>query len=257
LDELRNRLGRLDEIRAFPDLAIFGAGSYGRLEASEYSDLDVFFLTSGDGKDHNEPRTNKFRMFGKVIEVADVMSFPKFSNDSEYLVILHTPQMLSHLGGRIDDHDNYFTARMLLLLESRCIYGDDAFRQIVRQIVNSYFKDFPDHRQSFQPLFLMNDICRFLKTLLLNYENKRNYQRKPEAGAVDEGQKTRQKVKNFKLKYSRMTTCYASMAALGSYTAPVTEDQVIAITELTPRERLRSVADRIPSARKEVEGFWR
>jgi hypothetical protein len=112
-----------------------------------------------------------------------------------------------------------------------------AFREIVKNIVSSYFKDFPDHKRTFQPIFLINDICRFWKTLLLNYENKRNYQRP--GAVVDEGQKTRQKVKNFKLKFSRMTTSYASVAALGSYTAPVTEENVITITELTPRERLQ------------------
>jgi len=88
LHELRKRLAKLPELNEFPGLTIFTAGSYGRLEASLYSDIDLFFFTCGDGKDLKEPRTKELRMFGKVIEIADQMGFPKFSNDCEYLVRL-------------------------------------------------------------------------------------------------------------------------------------------------------------------------
>ena len=249
LTELRNRLGKLPELTAFPGLTIFAAGSYGRLEASEHSDIDIFFFVSGDGKNLKEPHTNQLRMFGKVIEIADDMSFPKFSNDCEYLVLLNTEEIRSNLGGRIDDHGNYFTARMLFLLESRCLFGDEMFRTITNNIVSSYFKDFPDHPLTFQPIFLINDICRFWKTLLLNYEHKRNFGGAPE----DQLKKTKQKVRNFKLKHSRMTTCFASIAALGSFTAPVTEEHVIAVTQRTPRQRLESVAERVPRAKSTVD----
>jgi len=84
LTELRKRLAPLKELHEFPTLTIFGAGSYARLEASEYSDIDMFFLSTGDREDVAEPRTNSLRLFGKVIEIADAMSFPKFSNDSQY-----------------------------------------------------------------------------------------------------------------------------------------------------------------------------
>jgi hypothetical protein len=45
-----------------------------------------------------------------------------------------------------------------------------------------------------------------------------------------------------------MTTCFASIAALGSFSAPVTQEQVIEITRLTPRERLQTAATRVPGA---------
>ena len=171
------------------------------------------------------------------------MGFPKFSNDCEFVVLLHTNEILDNLGSRTDDHENYFTARMLLLLEGHCLYRQSVFDDITAKIVNSYFKDYPDHQHTFQPMFLLNDICRFWKTLLLNYENKRNVP----VGANEE-RKTKQKVRNFKLKYSRMTTCFASIAALGSYLAPVTEQQIIDVTRLTPLQRLQSIPERIPSA---------
>jgi hypothetical protein len=80
---------------------MFAAGSYGRLEASEHSDIDIFFFVSGDGKNLKDPQSNQFRMYGKLIEIADDMSFPKFSNDCEYLTLLYTSDILANLGGRI------------------------------------------------------------------------------------------------------------------------------------------------------------
>jgi predicted nucleotidyltransferase len=251
LTELASRLGGLSEARALPKLTIFGAGSYARLEASEYSDLDLFFLSAGKKEDVQEQRTKLLRLFGRVIEIADEMAFPKFSNDSEYLVLIHTDDILAKLGSRTDDHENYFTARMLLLLEGHCLYGPDAYSTVTSQVINSYFKDYPDHQASFQPMFLLNDICRYWKTLLLNYENKRTAWALPvpgESSSSIQERKTRHRVKNFKLKFSRMTTCFATIAAIGCYVAPVTEQDIFEITKLTPRERLRSVPKRVPTA---------
>lgn len=47
MNELKTRLASLSELSEFPSLTVFGAGSYGRLEASEYSDLDIFFCAPG------------------------------------------------------------------------------------------------------------------------------------------------------------------------------------------------------------------
>lgn len=252
LQELRNRLESLGELRAVPQMTIFGAGSYGRHEASEYSDIDMFFLSKALPQDDLEPRTNALRMFGKVIQTIDSMQFPKFSNDCEYLVVLKVEDLLSSLGSRTDDHDNYFTARMLMLLESKCLYEDEIYDEVLKQIISSYFRDFPDHQDTFTPVFLMNDISRFWKTLLLNYENKRGLSDDtPQAIA----RKTKHKIRNFKLKFSRMTTCFASIAALGSYSAPVTQEQVLEVVRLTPRERLKGIADRLPSIAVELEAL--
>lgn len=249
LDDLRRQLSNIEALNTFPGLAIFCGGSYARLEASKYSDIDMFFLIAGNKKDISEPRTKSLRLFGKVLETADNMGFPKFSNDCEYLALLYTDEILKNLGGRTDDHENYFTARMLLLLESQCLYGKSVLDDITAKIINSYFKDYPDHKRTFQPLFLLNDICRYWKTLLLNYENKRNL---PPGSKNIEEQRTRQKVRNFKLKFSRMTICFASIAALGSHVAPVTESQVIELTSLTPRERIESIVSRVPQAKAAV-----
>ena len=189
-----------------------------------------------------------------MIQVADDLGFPKFSNDCEYLTFLSTEDILKNLGNPRDDHQNYFTARMLLLLESRCLHNESSFEKVVRRIIQSYFTDYPDHPETFWPLFLLNDIGRFWKTLLLNYEHKR---RQDASGPNQEVIKTKQKVRNFKLKYSRLTTCFASVVALGCRSAPVTEDAVFQLTRLTPRERLESVTQHVRGVEREVEEVLR
>lgn len=246
LKELRSKLAPLDELKSFPSLTIVAAGSYGRLEASEYSDIDLFFLRVGSRENLIDPRTRSMRLFGRVITVLDELGFPKLSNDCAFVDLVHTEDILSNLGGPVDDHANYFTARMLLLLESRCVYGEQAFDDVTATIVESYFKDFPDHSDTFRPIFLLNDICRYWKTLLLNYENKRKFRAN---APVTRARKTEQRVKNFKLKFSRMTTCFATIAALGSFRMPMTEQDVTQLTRLTPRERLELVPKRVPITR--------
>ena len=102
------------------------------------------------------------------------MSFPKFTNDGKYLEILFADEMLSSLGGRQDDHMNYFTSRMLLLLESHPVLNKDAYYSITKKVIRSYFRDFDYYPDTFRPTFLINDIIRFWKTLCLNYEYDRN-----------------------------------------------------------------------------------
>lgn len=247
LELVRTEFSQLEELQHMDDLTIFGAGSYARHEASEYSDIDMFFLCGQDREKQIDPRTKELRLFGKMIEVVDRLGFPKFSNDCQYLSVISADEILQHLGSPTDDHENYFTARMLLLLESKCLFGEKIYDEIIKRIVTSYFVDYPDHSQTFQPIFLLNDICRYWKTILLNYENKRN---KP---SDSEEQKIKQKVRNFKLKFSRMTTCFATISALGSYNAPVSEEQVIKLAGLTPRERLQGIISRTPKLEKEVE----
>jgi len=246
LDELRKRIAKESKISSYANLTVFAAGSYARHEASKYSDIDMFFICKDERPKVHEPHTAEIHLFGKVVEIVDAMSFPPLSNDCQYLTMKHSPEMLDNIGNSEDDYQNYFTIRMLLLLESKCLHGNSTYEGITREIINSYYKDYHDHEQSFQPVFLLNDICRFWKTLLMNYESRRR--------TTDvEPQKTKQKVKNFKLKFSRMTTCFATLASLCSYKVPVTEEQVFEQTCLTPRERLETIPSRVPAANKAIQ----
>lgn len=249
LDELTQRVARISPDHMPVDLAVFCAGSYARLEASEYSDIDLFFIYGSDRLKRPDKRIREIRMFSSLINDAAEMGFPEFSNDAGYLEAVHCKDVLKHLGAAKDDFKNHFTMRMLMLLESRCLRGDSTFEAVQSAMISAYFGDYPDHQAAFQPWFLINDIGRFWKTLLLNYENKRKQR------DDDPVQRNKQKVRNFKLKYSRMTTCFATIAALASHQETIGEADVLKLVQLTPQQRLEDVAERLPAVSAEVEAI--
>src|SRR4051812_13264383 len=59
LDELRARLSKAPQVEVLSNFTIFSAGSYGRHEASKYSDIDLFFLWEGRRDEHFEPKTSE------------------------------------------------------------------------------------------------------------------------------------------------------------------------------------------------------
>jgi len=243
IDALQSTLKEAPELKIIPKLTIFAAGSYARLEASEYSDIDLFFLNCEDPKEMLEPKTCKIKLFAKVLNTIESMQFPKFTNDGEYLELLHMADMINNLGGRYDDSENHFTTRMLLLLESKYVYGETYYKEAVSNIIASYFKDYPRHKDDFRPVFLYNDIMRYWKTLCLNYENKRHQTEKP--GLI------KNKVRNFKLKFSRMTTCFATIAALTSI--DIKEENVVDLVQRTPRQRLQLIPEIFPKTNEIVQ----
>lgn len=257
LGEISNNFAKMKELKKYPRIVVYATGSYARLEAGEHSDLDVFFVNIGRTRDISHPKTKEIRLFGKILEEAENLKLPPFSNDSQYLNLLHIQDILENLGSPTDDHSNYFTARMLLLLEGYCVYGEASYSKLAELIVDSYFTDFDDHRGSFHPRFLMNDICRYWKTMLLNYENNRRSARLDSKRVKDPDKlwliKAKQKVKNYKLKYSRMTTCFATLAALGSFKAPVQKDTVLDLIRMTPRERLQTIPRNMKGIENEVD----
>lgn len=250
ISELRNALSEIDELRRLTKLTVFVAGSYARNEASLYSDIDLFFVYDGHLRTHPSPNINSLRAFAKIIEEADRLNFPAFSNDGEFLKILEFPEMSKELGGRNDDYLNYFTARMLMLLESTPVYNANTYEHIKSEIVASYFRDYTHHPKEFLPIFLINDIIRFWKTLCLNYENKRN---QPES---DLDRKIKQKIKNFKLKFSRMLTCFGSIASITNLGGTCGPDQIIQLSEASPIDRLQNVAYLREATRAKFHGLY-
>ncbi len=148
----------------------------------------------------------EIRLLSELVEIGYMMSFPKFSNDGHFLKLLFLNDILESLGSPADDYYNHFTARMLLLLESKPVYGTEIYNRLLNETIRSYFRDYEHHPTDFRPTFLINDIIRFWKTLCLNYEHKRN---QVEARAT-----IKHKIKNFKLGYSRLLTCFATVASL-------------------------------------------
>ena len=140
------------------------------------------------------------------------------------------------LGSPRDDSLNAFTARMLLLLESKPLHDQALYDRLLSRIVGFYYRDFADHADDFSPRFLINDILRFWRTLTLNYEHNRR-ELADRTGAELEHRKAKSALKNYKLKFSRLATCFSMVANLGAETVPVQRETVLAWCYMTPAER--------------------
>ena len=245
IDEFKKKLCQIDELKELENLSVFVSGSYAREEASEYSDIDLFFVLEGDLNELELPNIKSMRAFSKIIEASDSLGFPTFSNDGEFLKILEKKRILEELGGKNDDHLNFFTARMLMLLESKPVYGSISYNRVLMEIIEAYFRDYKHHPENFNPTFLVNDILRFWKTLCLNYEHKRNKR--------DDKKAIKQKIKNLKLKFSRMLTCFGSIVAIIDHEKNVEPGVLIDLAAKTPRARLTDVVGRYPCLKHHMD----
>jgi hypothetical protein len=145
--------------------------------------------------------------------------------------------LIGKLGTAEDDALNTFTARLLLLLESRALIGDDIREEAITDTIEAYWRDYDRHKAVFVPAFLTNDILRLWRTFCVNYEARTK--------GEPARHKAKRKLKNYKLKHSRLLTCYSALLyLLAEFTTKGTVDKTaaLAMTRLTPMERVTELA---------------
>jgi hypothetical protein len=241
LEELSSKLASLEDLQRQANLCVYACGSYDRLEASDLSDLDLFFIEDDAALGQTSPvmsRLDTMLISADIIRLVRSMRFPEFSNDGEFLQVHSLKAMLQDLGGRNDDFQNLFTARALLLLESRPVYNSSTYARILDRIVDTYLRDYYHHQGEFRPTFLLNDIQRFWKTLCLNYEHRRN------RNGSDEMAKAKHRQRNLKLKFSRALTCFGTIIPLAANPRSTKKD-IVALVGMPPLNRLRSAASHV------------
>lgn len=214
---------------------VYVTGSYGRGEASAHSDLDVFILTDVD--DTGTPKLRDLetiRLQAALIEAVAAEKLPEFSGDGKFLERHSIKAMIDNLGRPADDYENLFTARMLLLLESRPLLGGEFYDRAIERVIDEYWRDYQQNATRFLPIYLTNDLIRYWKVLCLNYEANTRGAENP----------NKRRLTNYKLKYSRLLTCYSALLyfchqlkATSSITTQLGRD----MTRLTPTERLGDI----------------
>lgn len=241
-ESLRNRRdnasSKLNDVRsaftgsaklATPDAyTVFCAGSLARGDIGSHSDLDLFLITLHDEEDRN--RLDEIENLSVAITISRSLGFGAFSNRGQYLKVYSLPELLRTVGSPKDDSENCFTARMLTLLESRCVFNDALYADVVERIIEKYFRD-SRGKKDFIPLFLLNDILRYWRTLCLNYELIRDLP-------------APWRKKNINLKFSRMLTVFGTVLPL--IAGPLsTREHVRTLVLLTPHERFAQGLDRL------------
>lgn len=227
LDQFSSRLREDRHARQF-DGAIFAAGSYGRLEAGEKSDLDVFVV----GSTATCGQLTGTRLLAAIADINDVLEFPCFDEEMRFYKIYTEKDLVENLGKPKDDTENSFTARMLLMLEGRALHGEQRYKELISRVIDNYFRD-NKGKKDFRPLFLLNDLLRYWRTLCLNYEDTRS----------DSRRKWRKK--NLNLRFSRMTTVFATVLVLLKI-KPSSAQEFLPFTDMTPFERIATCLDEGP-----------
>lgn len=242
-----NEVGASDIVEA--RACVYATGSLGRGEMSERSDLDIFIL-----RNRNVPspltNLNEIRLKARLVEVARKQGYEEFSRDGKFLKAHDVREdLIGKLGTAEDDYANVFTARMLLILESRPILEPAFYKQAIEATIAEYWRDYPQNSTSFLPVFLMNDILRFWKTLCLNYEERTGAEKVTNIG--------KRRLHNYKLKHSRLMTCYSGIiylqAVLERDKGTVSPEAVTAMVYETPTARLETAARLIPKAEAAVQ----
>ncbi len=234
LDKLTKKLEKASNL-AEGKACVYLIGSYGRGEASKYSDLDLFIVGRGTKNERELKNLDEILIKAELIEATRKLKFPEFSGDGEYLTHYTVDDLVETLGTRDDDKTNTFTARLLLLLESRPLLEENFYSDVISKVIAAYWKDYESHESDFVPAFLVNDILRLWRTFCVNYE----------AGTKKENetpdQKAKRKLKNYKLKHSRLLTCYSALVYLMAVMAErgtVSQNDAMHMVSLAPTERL-------------------
>lgn len=224
---------------------VYATGSFGRREASDHSDLDLFIVGKKNGKPGPDGKEgsllkglDEILIKADLIEVTRALKIPEFSGDGRYLVHYSVHDFTKTLGTPEDDVTNTFTARLLLLLESCALVEEEIYRDVIEEVVAAYWRDYEDHKSSFMPAFLANDILRLWRTFCVNYEARTE--------RVPEEQKAKGKIKNYKLKHSRLLTCYSALLyllALFGKKKSVSPTDALDMIQLTPTQRLDQLGD--------------
>ena len=171
-----------------------------------------------------QSRLCEYTLIAHLIQLNETLGFPPFSNDGEYLKICFIDDLKTHTGSRKDDSENLFTTRMLLILESQPLVHDDVYNRHLTETLELYYRD-NIGKHSFRPLFLLNDLLRYWRTVCLNYEERRHDPNKP------------WRKKNVNLKFSRMMTVFSTVLPL--IVKPVTSaTELRELCSIPPLERL-------------------
>ncbi len=157
---LAERRARLDRVRLDPDAAVVLLGSWGRHEVTSASDDDAIVLFCGERRDFTRPGPG---------EVAAVLGGPAPGPEGLFGATAWLADLTDRVGLDGDTNVN-LTRRMLFLLESVAVAGDQAHARARRELLGLYLA--PHERDYRPPRFFLNDLVRYWRTIAVDFEGK-------------------------------------------------------------------------------------
>ncbi len=159
LVEIRARVAQI----ALPaDAAVVLFGSWGRGELTEHSDDDWLLLVDGALRDEHRPAVAALR---ELLGGED----RKPGTQGVFGDAVSAPALAGRIG--LDgDTNRSLTRRMLLLLESVPIAGDDVYARCWERVLDTYLDD--STKDFRPPRFLLNDLVRYWRTICVDFVGK-------------------------------------------------------------------------------------
>lgn len=203
------------------DTSVVLMGSWGRGEVTAGSDDDFMVLVDGTGRREVEPT---------IEDVSEVLKTQP-SEDGPFAKPVFSENLVNDIGLDADSNKN-LTRRLLLLLESKSVSGDQGVYRRVRSKVLSRYLD-ESVKPYHPPRFLLNDVVRYWRTICVDFAAKE--WKGPEKWGI----------RNAKLRTSRKVLFASGLLPLLEC---VRLDEKSAIREFVERELAMLPTDRIARA---------
>jgi hypothetical protein len=197
------------------------AGSFGRFEASQLSDLDYIIIS--DNEDEYESVKKSLDDIIKKNKLYLPNSTGVFS--SQVL-----PSKLIDIAGAKNENLDHLAQRILLLLEAKPIYNEQQCEKIQLEILDKYLEYLRNDPNKF-PLYLLNDTIRYFRWICVNYQF--SFWKENEKWTL----------RNIKLRHSRIVM-YAGMLLVllnSCKKSNKKRDYIAESLRMTPLERIVSV----------------
>ncbi len=157
---LVERRTRLRALHLDPGASVVLTGSWGRGEVTSASDDDFIVLFEGDLGEGSRPRPE---------DVTDALGGRAPGREGVFAEQVSLASLYDRVG-RDEDLNQNLTRRMLVILESVPVCGEESHRRARRALLERYLSaNQKDHRP---PRFLLNDLVRYWRTIAVDFEGK-------------------------------------------------------------------------------------
>ncbi|PHS36163.1 MAG: hypothetical protein COA91_12460 [Robiginitomaculum sp.] len=224
--KLKEITASLESVLTEKTFCIVGHGSYAREEACEDSDIDFQIIYSSKLPDDKDEVEEIQKIIINELQ-KHVSNLP--SQEGAFNSVTCLNDMIINIGGE-HDLNGKMTRRMLLLLESVCLYNSDCYEFINTAVIESYASLLIE--DTHLTLLLLNDIIRLYRTICVDFNYKTIEGDKPWG------------IRKVKLVFSRKLLYFSGVASVAetvNLSAWEKRKKIAELFKLKPTDRIESI----------------